>query len=274
MAHFNYDAIQFFYRDSGGDGIPFVFQHGLGGDVEQPFGLFNPPAGIRLLAFDCRAHGQTRPLGDTAKIRIAQFSADLAYFLDFLKIERAIIGGISMGAAVALHFVLHHPQRALGLVLSRPAWFDGPMPAANREGYGLIARLMREHGPAEGAARFAQTGLYAETLESSPDVAASMLKQFEAPLAAERAVRLEQIPGEAPHPDRAAWRKIEVPTLILANQQDPVHPFAFGQQLSRIIPGAEFREITAKSASRPQHEADVQACLERFVLKFTPTLNG
>jgi pimeloyl-ACP methyl ester carboxylesterase len=267
MVRFHHDGIQFFYRDSGGDGLPFVFQHGLGGDVEQPFGLFQPPPGIRLLAFDCRAHGQTNPLGDPAKIRIAQFSADLAAFLDYLAIEQAIIGGISMGAALALRFALDYPRRVLGLVLSRPAWLDAPQPAENQAAYQLIAQLLTKYGAEEGSARFAQTEDYIRVLMGSPDAAHSLLKQFHAPLARQRAVRLEQIPAESPHPDPTAWCSIDVPTLVMANEQDPIHPFAFGQQLSRLIPDAVFRPITAKSVSRPQHEADVQRAVEQFLHK-------
>lgn len=270
MTSFQFDSIRFFYRDSGGDGLPFVFQHGLGGDVGQPFGLFRPPPGIRLLAFDCRAHGQTQPLGDPAKIRIAQFSVDLAVFLDHLAIEQAVIGGISMGAALALRFALDYPRRVLGLVLSRPAWLDSAQPAANLAAYHLIAQLLAEYGAEEGAARFAQTDVYARILQTSPDAASSLLKQFHAPLARERAVRLEQIPAESPHSDSTAWRSINVPTLVLANGQDPIHPFTFGQQLSQIIPGAEFCPIPAKSVSKLQHEADVQRNVEQFLLKEFP----
>ena len=40
MPIFRHDDIEFHYQDSGSGGRPFVFQHGLGGDVNQPFGLF------------------------------------------------------------------------------------------------------------------------------------------------------------------------------------------------------------------------------------------
>ena len=43
MPFFARDSLQFHYRDEG-RGIPFVFQHGLGADLTQPFSLFRPPA--------------------------------------------------------------------------------------------------------------------------------------------------------------------------------------------------------------------------------------
>ncbi len=63
MARLKCDGIDFHYRDEG-RGIPFVFQHGLGGDINQPFGLYRPAADVRLIALDMRGHGETRPLGD------------------------------------------------------------------------------------------------------------------------------------------------------------------------------------------------------------------
>src|SRR3954453_23307117 len=124
MPTFAHDGLAFHYEDTG-EGVPFIFQHGLGGDVNQPCGLFRPPEGVRLLALDCRAHGETRPLGDPDQLRLATFADHLAALLDYLEVPRAVIGGISMGAAVALNFALRYPERVLGLVLSRAAWLDG-----------------------------------------------------------------------------------------------------------------------------------------------------
>ena len=121
---FQHEGITFSYRETG-SGTPFFFQHGLGGDANQTFNLFRPPPGIRLLTLDCRAHGQT-PVGPPEKISLATFTNDLLALMDFLKIEKAIVGGVSMGAAMALSLAIAHPDRVLGLVLDRPAWLDGP----------------------------------------------------------------------------------------------------------------------------------------------------
>ena len=109
---FERDGFRFHYRTTG-DGIPFVYQHGLGADVNQPFKLFEPPPGIQMLGFDCRMHGATTPMISTSGISLATFADDLRGFLDFLGIQRAIVGGISMGAAVALNFALRFPERTL-----------------------------------------------------------------------------------------------------------------------------------------------------------------
>jgi pimeloyl-ACP methyl ester carboxylesterase len=263
MPIFYHDGLQFHFRETG-SGIPFVFQHGLGADVNQPFGLFRPPLGFRLIAFDCRAHGQTVPLGDDNKISIAAFADDLAALLEYLSITSAIVGGISMGAAVALDFALRFRNRVLGLVLSRPAWLDRPLPA-DQNPFAKIAELIRQHGAIRGAVLFKETKEYQRCLHESPDAATSLLGQFSHPRAEETVVKLERLPLHIPAHGREEWASITVPTLVLANRQDPIHPYVFGETLARMIPGAEFRELTPKSVSVEAHGADVQRYIEAFL---------
>ena len=149
MPHFLHDGITFHYRESG-QGVPFVFQHGLGGDANQTFGLFAPPPGYRLITMECRGHGETLPLGDPDKISLGVFVDDLCALLDHLALPQVVIGGISMGAAIALILTLRFPARVRGLILSRPAWLDQPMPP-NSALYPVIAQLIREYGARSGA---------------------------------------------------------------------------------------------------------------------------
>ena len=266
MPFFQHDEIQFHFRDSGGEGVPFVFQHGLGADVSQTFELFAPPPGFRMLGFDCRGHGETRPLGPEEKIGVGSFTEDLRALLDHLRIERAVIGGISMGAAMALHFTLTHPERVMGLVLSRPAWLDESR-ADNMKVFSTIAEFIRRYGAWEGAQRYQATEAYQAVLKVSPDNANSLLAQFTHPRAEETVAKLERIPAHVPTHTREDWKRIRVPTLVLVNRQDAIHPFEFGEVLARTIPGASLVEITPKSVSKERHASDVQRAVGEFLVK-------
>jgi sugar phosphate isomerase/epimerase/pimeloyl-ACP methyl ester carboxylesterase len=261
---FTRDGIEFHY-ETVGFGVPFFFQHGLGADVTQPFGLFRPPGGIRLFGFDCRAHGRTRPVGPPEKISLAAFADDLLALMDHLQIEKAVIGGISMGAAVALNFAVRYPQRLLGVVLHRPAWLDGPR-RDNVAVFSFIAGLLRQHGAEKGLALFKQSEIYRRALAASPASASSLAAQFLHPRAEETVVRLEKIPLDSPGPDRRQWRAIPVPTLVMANDHDAIHPLAYGVTLAREIPGAEFKELTPKSVNADLHRQETQRFLEDFLL--------
>ena len=186
--------------------------------------------------------------------------------MDRLEIERAVVGGISMGAAVALNFALRYPERLIGLVLQRPAWLDAPR-QENTGIYPFMARLLRENGAEKGLELFKASAAYQKVFQESPNAAKSMTAYFLKPRAGETAALLERIPLDAPNRNRAEWRAIRVPTLVLANRRDQVHPFEFGVILAGEIPGAEFRELTPKAVSIEQHNEEVQRFLETFLLQ-------
>jgi len=263
MTAWAHDGLSFRYREIGA-GRAFVFQHGLGGDLHQPQALVPPLEGFRTVSLDCRGHGLTRPLGPEEKIGIAPSADDVTALLDHLGIEQAIVGGISMGAAIALNLALRYPHRVLGLVLARPAWLDGPMDE-NAELFGQVAGLIRAHGAERGEEQFRAAPEYRRMLAESPDCAAALIGQFQRPRAEETVAILERIPRDQPCRDRDELAAIAVPTLVLANRQDPIHPFAYGQALAEQIAGAEFVEVTAKSVSVPQYEADMRRALGEFL---------
>ena len=263
MPFFERDGLSFHYLEKG-DGLPFVFQHGLGGNVSQPFGLYTPPPGVRLIGFDARAHGETRPLGDVHSVAIDPFADDLVALLDHLSVDRAVVGGISMGAAVALNAALRYPGRVKGLVLSRPAWLDRPLPE-NARPFAHVAQHLLKFGAVEGLNRFRATPEYRAILAESPDTAGSLEAQFLDPRAEECVVRLERIPHDCPSHDRDEWAAIAVPSLILGNQQDPIHPWEFAMVMARHIPGAELVELTPKSRSLEAHAGDLQKAIDGFL---------
>jgi pimeloyl-ACP methyl ester carboxylesterase len=141
--------------------------------------------------------------------------------------------------------------------------------------FSLISHLIREHGPIKGKQVFQMTEDYKETLRQWPDVAASLAGQFDHPHVEESAVKFERIITDTPSVDRRDWAQIKVPTFVLANRRDPVHPYEYGEVLAKRIPDAELRELTPKSVNLEQHNADVQRHLEDFFRRhFGPQLNG
>src|SRR5258706_8067752 len=229
MPFFAHDGLQFHYLDQGA-GTPFIFQHGLGANVHQPEDLFRPKVGFRFISMDCRDHGETRPLSDPNKLNFDTFADDLRGLLSHLGITRAIVGGISLGAGVALNFALRYPESAMGLVLSRPAWLDTPAPE-NSRGIPAAAGYIRQYGAQEGLVRFKQSDVYRAVEQQSPDSAASLASQFTDPRAVKAVDRLERLPNDAPNRDAAEWATIRVPALVLGTRRDLIHPYAYADTL-------------------------------------------
>ena len=263
MSFFTRNGIQFHYLQKG-SGLPLVFQHGLGSEADAVFGLLEPPLDIRLLCMDSRGHGKTTPVGPPEHFNFDCFADDLKAFLDELKLKRVIVGGSSMGAAVALNFALRYPHRIEGLILLRPAWLETPN-RSNLQAFELIAKLLREQGTQHGLERFKATELYRRVASESSDSANSLAGQFLNPRAVEAVVRLERIPQDCPSPDLNALRRISVPTLVLACRLDPIHPFEFGQILAHEIPGAEFKELTPKSVDLARFNQEVNSFVWAFL---------
>ncbi|MCC7361411.1 MAG: alpha/beta hydrolase [Anaerolineales bacterium] len=263
MPYFEHAGLRFHYLDAGA-GRAVVLQHGLGANAHQPEELYRPGPGFRFLAMDARNHGETQPTSDPAALNFNTLADDLAALLDHLGIEGAVIGGVSMGAGLALNFALRFPARVQALVLSRPAWLDQPLPD-NLRCLVSAARFIRQYGPVEGLPRFQTTEDYQAVLRQSVDSANSLVKQFGDPRAREAVDRLERIPQDAPNRERAAWATIGVPTLVLTTQPDLIHPEAYGVALAAAIPGAERYALTPQSVSREQYQADTQARLTAFL---------
>lgn len=263
MPFFTHQKIQFHYREHG-NGVPFVFQHGLGVDLNQSFALLPGVPGFRVMAFDCRAHGATAPTGGVEELGLTTFADDLGAFLEHLKIERAVVGGTSMGAAVALNYTLRNPDKVLGLVMSRPAWLDAPNPW-NVMMFSLITSLVRQHGPVRGEILFRQSPQFLNTQEQWPETAEFMAAQFRDPAVEHAAVKFERIIKDTPCRERAQWKAIQVPTLVLANREDPIHPIEYGQVLAHGIPGAQFEEVTSKAVSVEAHESEVGDRIRKFL---------
>jgi pimeloyl-ACP methyl ester carboxylesterase len=153
---------------------------------------------------------------------------------------------------------VRYPERVAGLVLSRPAWLDGPMPPENLARYANLARLLRAVGAAGGGeqalrsalAEFEASDDYRGLLVSSPDTAQSLRGQLTNERAVAAVARLERLPAGRPLADLRAAAAIRVPALVLAHRLDPIHRFAFGEALARAIPGTRLVELTPKSIAR------------------------
>jgi pimeloyl-ACP methyl ester carboxylesterase len=261
MPSFRTSDATFNYIDEG-TGIPLVFQHGLGGDVSQPK-TFSVP-GVRLLSFDARGHGGTIASLDPDRLTFSSFADDLGSLLNHLEIRAAVIGGISMGAGVALNFALRFPDRTLSLILCRPAWLNERLPK-NLRAYPQIASLIEHEGIVKGRTLFESYELFKQVLDQSVDSAHSLLRQFERRGAEHNFAVLDRMPKDVPNNDSADWKTIRVPTLILGNHQDPIHPIEYAQLLSSLIPSSTFQEVTPKSVDPAGHVKEVATAISLFL---------
>lgn len=259
---FTADGCRLAYEDVG-EGQPVLWQHGLGANRAQPAEVFPPLPGWRRITLECRGHGAS-DLGDPAQLTIAQFAEDALALLDHLQIESAVVGGISLGAAIALRLAALYPGRVRSLVLARPAWVAGPS-LASQAAYHEVAELMRVHGPEEGARRFEHSAHLRRIEPVAPDNAVSLRWFFTRPRPETTIALLSRIPLDWPGIAQDALQRIEAPTLVIGNDPDDAHPLAYAQQLAVLLPHTGLCQITSKSVNRSAHVAEFRQVLSGFL---------
>jgi pimeloyl-ACP methyl ester carboxylesterase len=257
-------GIRFHYTLSGSRGPLVVFQHGLGGEVSQPQGILGDSGILRAFSFDCRGHGRTKPMGPPESLRFSVFADDLRSVLDTLRIDSVIAGGISMGAGVALNFALRYPSRAKALIISRPAWLDTPCPP-NLEILRMMAHWLREYGAEKSRKLLLSDPEFVRIQRVSRNSAASILGQLERPNRDGAIATLAQLPADTPCPAHEAWRDLSIPTLVLINTPDPMHPAEYGQRLAAEIPCSHLVQITSKEMDPVLHAHEAREAIEGFV---------
>ena len=97
-----------------GSGTPVVLIHGLASQ-RRFWNLVVPGlAGLPVVAFDARGHGESESPDDGYDT--ATVVRDLTTALDSLGLSRAVVVGHSWGASVACAFAAAHPERTLAVV--------------------------------------------------------------------------------------------------------------------------------------------------------------
>ncbi|MFT4184590.1 MAG: alpha/beta hydrolase, partial [Rhizobium sp.] len=227
-----------------GEGLPVVFQHGLGGDEAQVAQTFPPSAGARRVTVECRGHGASS-LGGTRPFSLSMFAEDVLTSATERGLDRFVAGGISMGAALAQHLAHHHAERVCGLILVRPAWSFFASPD-NLEPIRAAAALIRSHTAPEAKERFIGSEIGKHIKAIAPDNFASLLGYFDRPDAAAFAAVLADIAADGPDVTEVDAAAITVPTLVIGNEQDAIHPLGCARLFANTIAGARFVEVTPK----------------------------
>ncbi len=106
-----------------GEGWPVVLLHGGLAD-HRAINLYLPtaPEGVRLITPDVRGSGRSI---DPGPLSWSQLEDDVVALLAHLEIERAVIGGTSLGSGIAAAFALSHPERTAGAIFIQPM-YAGP----------------------------------------------------------------------------------------------------------------------------------------------------
>lgn len=277
-------------------GVPVVFLHGGPGAGASPtHRRFFDPAHYRIIIFDQRGAGRSKPLGELTDNTTGHLIADIEMLREKLGIERWMVFGGSWGSTLAIAYAETHPDRVRALILrgiflcrkSEIDWFLFGMKALAPEAWRTFIEFLPEaergdplgnyhkrlidpdpkvHMPA--ARRWSIYEGTCCTLLPSPetvdsfgqDVTALGLARMEAHYFINRIFLPENSLLE--NIDRI--RKI--PAFIVQGRYDLVCPIETADELHRAWPEAEYVVVpdAGHSAMEPGIRAQLVAAMERF----------
>ncbi len=103
-------------------GEPVLFLHGgPGAGCSEQDRCFFDPAHFRIVLFDQRGSGRSRPVGDLTDNTMDATARDIEQLREQLGIERWHVFGGSYGSTISLFYAQEHPDRCKSLVL-RGIW--------------------------------------------------------------------------------------------------------------------------------------------------------
>jgi pimeloyl-ACP methyl ester carboxylesterase len=263
------DRVRIYYEEHG-EGTPLVLAYGIGGNAD--LWDVNVPAlsaRHRLVLWEPRGHARSGSPADPAKYSFARWVLDLKSVLDHLRLRRAHVGGLSLGAGIATRFALRFPGRVRSLIVTNSSSAAGlPLP--------VEALLMRarsiEVTLAKGMEAMAEFAMAA-----NPNVAARLAldpgarEEFYAyyrrlaPIGYANSLRallaMDHITGEL--------SRIRVPVLLVGGDRDP--SLAPMKVMRRRI--ADSRLVVLSPASHFANR-DQPAAWNRAVTRFLDAVDG
>lgn len=266
------NSIEIYYERHGpSEGLPLVMVHGFASCIDwwreeskpRPLPL---PEGRPLLLYDVRGHGRTEVPQEPSAYSMPVFAADLAALLRRLGIDRAHIGGSSMGGMIAAQFAIDFPEMVESLLLCDTTAGNGEGDDAARQwearlsrGASLLAHIAAEYGLDETLRRehgFARDNdPHWDVRPVPPEMDYERLKLMTVPGYVGTALAIARRPDLAPR-----LSEITAPTLIVIGEWDDFLPCALRDH--ELIAGSRLvvrRECGHGSNWRPDTFSDAIA---------------
>lgn len=287
---------QIYYEQCGNpDGKPVVFLHGGPGSGCNPNQRrFFDPSFYRIILFDQRGCGRSKPQGCIEENTISHLVSDIDALRRLLNIEQWMIFGGSWGSTLALAYAVQYPANVTsmilrGIFLSRPhelRWFLQDVKNFFPE---VWTKLVTYLPPAERANIL--DAYHDRIFDDDKDVSLPAAHAWNAYESSIMSLRNSSAPTAAPADDvQLARARVQlhyimqgcfvserplleevkalshIPTIIVQGRYDMVCPPVTAWELSQVMPHAELHMIAdaGHSAMEPGTTAALLAATERF----------
>lgn len=219
------------YDDSGGDGPALVLLHAF--PVDRRMWAHQRDLPARVVTVDARGFGESGPAPGV--LTVEQVADDVASLLDRLGVDRAVVGGASMGGYQAMAFARRHPDRLAGLLLCDTRAEDDTV--EQRDGRRETVGALASEGIDVLITRMVPNLLGDTTRARHPSVveAVTAMIRDQAVDAASAALR-----GLGARPDATpGLTEVGVPTLVVVGEEDRLTDVDAARRLAALVGGAD-----------------------------------
>jgi len=236
------------------DGVPIVLIHGSNDSLHVWEGWARELGReARVISVDLPGHGLTGawPRDEYTVEAYADF---IEVLIDTLHLDKVVVAGHSLGAAVAWTFAATRPDRVIQLVLVDAAGYprrDGDVPLPTRLARTPFVGDLGIYFKPEGLVRRSLTEAYADPAMVTPERVRRLadLQRFPG----NRQATLQRARKQDPL-DPTPLRRIDVPTLIIWGAKDRWVPVGDAFRFQEDIKGAKL-EIFENLGHNPMEEA-------------------
>ncbi len=195
--------------------------------------------GYRVLSLDLLGHGDSDRPPEMSNYGMSIFGAQVIGLLDHLEIDQAVIGGTSLGANASLEAAVAAPDRVKGLLVEMPVLDNALLGCALAFTPLMVhltfgAPVARVIGAVAGRIPRPGRPLLADMLldwvSQDPKPSASVLQGL--------------FFGRVAPPSEER-RRLDMPTLVIGHNRDPIHPFSDSDQLVHEVKGARLVEASS-----------------------------
>lgn len=286
-----------YWEESGNlAGVPVVFLHGGPGAGATPqHRRFFDPAFYRIIIFDQRGAGRSKPLGEIVDNTTPLLVQDIERLRKMLEIDRWLVFGGSWGSTLALAYAQTHPERCTGLILRGiflcrkseidwflyglktffpEAWYDFVAPIPERERSDLLVAYywrLSDPDPAVHMPAARSWSVYegrCSTLLPNPQ----LLDHYASDVTALGLARIEAhyFVHNIFLPDNSLLNNVDkirhIPGVIVQGRYDAVCPIISADDLHKKWPEAEY--IVVPDAGHAAFEPGIRSRLVAATDKF------
>jgi pimeloyl-ACP methyl ester carboxylesterase len=232
MAHFRFDGQRIAYTAYGRGRRTTVLLPGLllSQKMQLPLARELAERGNRVITMDPLGHGESSRPQQAWHYSMSAFARQTIALLDHLKLDRAMIGGTSLGANITLEVAAQTPERVAGMIIEMPV-LDHAIAACGAAFTPLLFAL-KFGEPAMRALAAIAGAVPRGPLPFLAEIGLDWISQDPAPSAAV----LNGILYGRVAPDHNERVRLEQPALVIGHPRDPVHPFSDAGMLAGELP--------------------------------------